>query len=500
MKVNSKILLIFMLSLSFLSACKKEEEIDSGGKDAKNETNLALADSNNKSSKKDKSSFKDAKNKEIKNLKYVDGAKLGSLSTYVEDREIWKDFSDDKYQDSLKRDVNGLHLPRILLDSEDAKVANEKIDALVKEIKDKYKAHKDDLDVYDTGFYSSFSVYQDENVLSVMIENYDIWSGENSTYTIFNFSLPDAKFISDDELMKDIGVEKEDILGIVEDSLINRQDMYTKLYSRDITDFSYVYSPNNYTGMILNDLWDNYKTKNNHIYLDELGNPNFVFDQFESLDMGYCPRVLKLKADKFDNNPLSSEYIRMARKLGIDPKDKNHKAFVIYLGGCFDEASLKESLEKLEVWIGEFYNYEDPNMLMTIKDNEGGGRPYLNGNECYLIIPKYKNASVSLKELEATENGKLKEVDNVYLDNNSCSGTTFICQNISEIAPNAKISIRYRDDKFEFSPSISQKDGSLMLKDGVTDAGAILDWDKSIQKDSYSYWIFEIIKSLMGVG
>ena len=137
---------------------------------------------------------------------------------------------------------------------------------------------------------------------------------------------------------------------------------------------------------------------------------------------------------------------------------------------------------------------------MTIKDSEGGGRPYLNGGECYLVIPKYKNASVSLKELEATENGKLKEVDNVYLDNNSCSGTTFICQNISEIAPNAKISIRYRDDKFEFSPSISQKDGSLTLKDGVTDAVLILNWDKSIQKDSYSYWIFEIIKSLMGVG
>lgn len=86
MKVKFKILLIFMLSLSFLSACKKDEEIDSGGKDARNETNLSLADSTNKSSDKDKSSSKDAKNKEIKNLKYVDGTKIGSLSTYVEDR------------------------------------------------------------------------------------------------------------------------------------------------------------------------------------------------------------------------------------------------------------------------------------------------------------------------------------------------------------------------------------------------------------------------------
>lgn len=126
--------------------------------------------------------------------------------------------------------------------------------------------------------------------------------------------------------------------------------------------------------------------------------------------------------------------------------------------------------------------------------------PYLIGEECYLIIPKYRNASVSIKELEPMENGQLKELKNAYLDNLSATGVTFVCQNISDIAPNGKITIRYRDDVLEFSPSISLKDGSLMLPDQVTNGEDVLDWKSLVKKDDYSYPMFERIQFIMGVG
>ena len=157
-------------------------------------------------------------------------------------------------------------------------------------------------------------------------------------------------------------------------------------------------------------------------------------------------------------------------------------------------------MEKLQTWSNVFLNSEDPNMLVAIKQSEGGDMPYLIGEQCYLLIPKYKNASVSLKELEITQDGKLKAVENPYLDFNACSGNTLICQNISDLGPNGKITIRYRDDVIEFSPQLSGKDGSVILTDGILNGENIIDWKSEVQDGFYSYIIFERIKNLMGVG
>lgn len=73
-------------------------------------------------------------------------------------------------------------------------------------------------------------------------------------------------------------------------------------------------------------------------------------------------------------------------------------------------------------------------------------------------------------------------------------------QNISDIAPNAKITIRYRDDVLEFSPSISLKDGSFMLPDEVRDGEEIFDWNSLVNKETYSYMMYNRIMYIMGVG
>lgn len=474
-----------------LSGCKKENNATNAEKEDTSNANsvVSMVEDSNKTAPK-----------VAENLRPVDGAKIGSLSSYVEDREVWTDFVDEKHLDFAKRYDFGIHVPRILLDSEDAKAANDEIDELVKSIKDLYDTNKKHMEDFDTGIYASFSVYQDENVLSVMIKNSNIWEGTFPQFTVFNFSLPDGKLIADDELMKTFGVEKDEILGMIENSLREEHSIDTNIYYRDVTDSSYLYNLNNCTGLVLNDLWDNYNSKSHQIFIDEVGMPTFIFARYTSAEMGQSPAILKLRSNRFDSNPISDEYLRMARRLGVDPKDPNHKAFVIYLGSAFDETTLKDPLVKLYAWTAVFSNYEDPRMLLAMKQSEDGNRPYLIGEEYYLIIPKYKNASVSLKELEISEDGNLKEVDNPFLDSISCSGTTFICQNRSDIAPNGKITIRYRDDVLEFSPSISLKDGSPMLPEEVTDAEAILDWKSLINEDTYSRLMFERILSIMGRG
>lgn len=490
MKRNFKFLIIFMVAIVLLAGCKNSNSSPKvENKNTNTNTNANSAVENSKETSKVK-----------ENVKSVDGAIIGSISSYVEDREIWKDFLDKKYIDSAKREDFGIHVPRILLDSKDAKAANDEIDGLVKDIKDLYTTNKKDIVDDDSGIYSYFSVYQDEHLLSVMVEVSNIWEDEVPIYKVFNFSLSDGKFINDEELMKSMGVEKEEILGMIENSVSEEQSLDTKLYYRDVTDSSYVYNPSNHTGKILNDLWDNYDYKNRQIFIDEVGTPTLAFTQSLDVDMGQLPGLLKLKIDRFDKSEISDEYLRMARRLGVDPKDEKCKAFVIYLGSCYDENTLKEPLAKLCVWTSIFTNYEDPNMLISMKDGEVGDKPYLNGEECYLVIPKYKNASVSLKELELSEDGKLKEVENLYLDDISSSGITFVMQNISDIAPNGKITIRYRDDAFEFSPSISLKDGSLILPEEVKDGEEILDWNSLVNKEFCSYMMFNRIMSIMGKG
>lgn len=485
MKRNSKILIAFILALTFLSACKKANDSAETGKKIVNQVNEV------------------SKEKEVSkenNLKQVDGAIIGSLSSYVEDRKVWNEFIDKEFLNSAKNHEKGIHLPRILLDSADAKKANSEIDEIVKKMKEVYKAKKSNMENGDTGIVASFSVYQNEKILSIMIEEYDIYHGDYTNHHVFNFSLPDGKFIDDAELIKDFGVEKDEILTLVENGLIKEAELANKVYCKDLTDLSYIYNLNNLVGLTLNDLWDNYNKKSHKLFLDEVGRPKFVFDNYESAHMEQVPLIFELESNRFERSIYSDQYIRMARGLGLNPYDKNNKAFVIYLGGANNEKNLKASLSKLQIWSNIFANYEDPNMIVAVKQSEGDTMPYLIGEECYLVIPKYKNASVSLKELELTKDGKLKEVKNPYLDSNACSGTTLICQNISDTSPNGKIIIRYRDDVVEFSPQLSLKDGSLMVSKGIIDGGKIIDWNKEVQDDFYSYIIFERIKYLIGVG
>ena len=120
-----------------------KEKVD---KEKKDKENIAEKDSNEISSN------------QIENLKHIKGAKIGSLSSYVEDREVWDDLFAKRFLDSAERYGLGIHVPRILLDSSDAKIANKEIDSLVGKIKNTYEDNKDNMEGSDIGIRASFSV------------------------------------------------------------------------------------------------------------------------------------------------------------------------------------------------------------------------------------------------------------------------------------------------------------------------------------------------------
>lgn len=506
MKKISKSIIIFMLMAALLlSSCQKTSDTEETSETKETNTSSKTDDKKDDDNDIDNGNADDANDdsgktisKANEEIKYVKGAIYGSASSYVEDREIWTGFVDEKHIEAVSGEGPGMHLPRILLDTDDAKKANKDIDKIEKDMRGLYKVHKKDINDEEVGIYAAFSVYQDESVLSLMVESYNFWESKNTSYYVYNFSLPDGKYITDAELMKHFGVEKDEILGLIESSLKDEHELEHKLYYMNVFDSSILNAPRSYTGVALNNLWDSYDPDAHHIYIDEVGEPHYIFKKVE-FD---SPLIadLKLKSNKLSENPISPEYIKMARKLGIDISDDKYKALIINLGAAFDEDSLKKTLQKLDPWENDFNNFEDPSMLLTVKYDDQDENPYLNGQECYLVVPKYKYASVALKELEISGGGKLKEKDNDYMDYIATAGPTFVLQNISEIAPNAKIVIKYRDDIFEFSPTISLDDGSMILPDEIYDAEDVLDWKSLIGEDAYSINFFEILNSMMPKG
>ena len=121
----TKVVLFLVLVSVGLTSCKSSKlenlssEINSQNKNEQEETE-----------QKDNSSLE--RNQQ---LEVVQGAKEGSLSNLVVDREIWNEFMDEKYFAQAKGPRDGFHIPKILLESEDAKKTNRDIEDLANSLK-----------------------------------------------------------------------------------------------------------------------------------------------------------------------------------------------------------------------------------------------------------------------------------------------------------------------------------------------------------------------------
>lgn len=202
----------------------------------------------------------------------------------------------------------------------------------------------------------------------------------------------------------------------------------------------------------------------------------------------------KDEKDYEESKKYSDLYVAMADKLGISLMNDRKKAMVVPLGSAYDEETLKEVLAKLKLWNSEYYDVNDINKLLVLAKDEEANKTYLMAQEFYLVIPKYRAAKVSLKELELLDTGKLSPAKNDFLDGKSFTGPVLICQNISDIAPNGEICIDDEERELKFSPFVSLKDGELILPDEVYNAYGAIDM-KKYDKNNYDEDLFNEIKA-----
>lgn len=194
-----------------------------------------------------------------------------------------------------------------------------------------------------------------------------------------------------------------------------------------------------------------------------------------------------------ETDGISDLYKLVEKDLAKEVKEDN-KAFMIPLGAGYDEETLKAVLTRLKE-VKEKYSYEKDleELMMLVKGDDGN--TYLMAQEFYLLVPKYDDADISLKELELSEEGELEAVPNEALDGKIVHGPTLIVQNISDIAPNGEITIKDKAGEVKFSPFVSLKDGELMLDDGAVDASEVVNFDD--KADDYDEKLFEKIYSYM---
>lgn len=87
-----------------------------------------------------------------------------------------------------------------------------------------------------------------------------------------------------------------------------------------------------------------------------------------------------------------------------------------------------------------------------------------NGDELYFIMPIYKNVTMNIYT------AVMEEADIVKDKLIASTNKPFILKcNISDIIPNIIIEIKQNNKVYEYSPSISLKDGSLYVNEYVED-------------------------------
>lgn len=438
----------------------------------------------------------------------VDGAIIGSRSDHVKDRELWKDLTDPKLMELAKNPVDGLHLPEILLTSNDAMKVNDELINLSQEFLKIIEESKDDYAGTDLPVDASFSVYDDGEIISVHLKYLNLNEGYFIKHKVYNFLIPDriypstGKLISDAELLEHFGIGKDEIMGRLEATIQGEYNRMANLYDSQIDDKYFLSGTKYFEGKALDELWDSYNPQKSQIFIDQNGQANFIYKQYSEAGSGESIATAPIPGLNINDSEISPAFIQTAKALGLNPEDKNIEAFILFVGGAYDEDTTKSVVANLYPWQMVFNNYADPVFLPMITTDQETFDISLMGQEFYLVIPKYKATSIALRQLDLTEQGKLSQVENLAVENMSVTGPALLAVNISDIYSNAKIILRHRDQVSEFTPFISLKDGSLIIDQASVDGEGIVDATELFYKlpakeDFYSYLLYTKILSLI---
>ncbi|MEL3908639.1 MAG: hypothetical protein P1P64_06465 [Treponemataceae bacterium] len=168
------------------------------------------------------------------------------------------------------------------------------------------------------GISSSFSVYQDEKILSIYLVSNNIWISVLPNHKVYNFSLPDGNLISDDKLLEHFGVKKEDILNLMEDSIIKKHETFKASQRINTFENPFGFIIGNYDGLALNDLWDNYNSSENNFFINEVREPMFLYDYSTYAGADVYTAVQELES-RSSNTPIFSPIFENGKRAGYCP-------------------------------------------------------------------------------------------------------------------------------------------------------------------------------------
>lgn len=141
-------------------------------------------------------------------------------------------------------------------------------------------------------------------------------------------------------------------------------------------------------------------------------------------------------------NNIINEETKYAKKLKFE--DNDQLLAIFYLGGLENE-----------------YDFSIVNKYYSDKEIEEFEKIELEGEECYLIVPRY-GQYITISSLTMTDDsGTLEKII-------SKTSTPFLLKcNISDIFSNVEIKFNYEGKEYVYSPYISLKDGSVVTEDFV---------------------------------
>ncbi len=426
---------------------------------------------------------------------FLRGPTLGSSkSDLVVNREVWRDFP-GQLKNRLAEETS-VHVPRFLLDSQDSHAANEELDGIVAEILDIAQYFQGDMSEEELrqNVYSTYSVYQDDKILSVFMEYHYYLDFRGCS---FNFRLSDGKRLSDKELAAIYGVESF-VLGMMESGLAAEYQKDIDADLREGYGISFE-SPGFIEGMALENLWENYSPEGHRLYVNESGQLSFFFTKPNPGGAGdYVATSPLEQVLPFRDKEISPSYIRMAHALGRDPYKDTSPAYVLHLGGMYDEWSVKSVLMRFESWAEDYNSSEDIRVLPRLSTDSWSPA----GSEAYIVVPKWENSVIHLEYLELSDEGEVKKITRDPDEIMKVRGSSLIWINISDIFPNSEVVIRYRDERIAFTPHISLMDGAVVLPEEIVNAEDLLVPWIAVTEDNdgglaFSYFMYEQIMSLI---
>lgn len=423
---------------------------------------------------------------------------IGSTaSNWTEDRQVWTIFEKEV---GFNANVTAtmIHLPRILLATEDAKKANAKIDELQDQLKEYYKntlefVAEDTQTPEDSASYllynspqASYRVFQNSELLSILIE-YQGGGRLNTGFLCFTFDLKDGKRLGVADLAKKYGIKANEIERILEWNVLRFAKDYGKFFGA-AEEWSY----QSLTGYSMQEFWENYDADGNDLYVDETGQLTYIFIFYTPAGSGSyasrTPITLPVDVNYAEVNPI---FARFASYRGDDPYDPKVDAYIFDLGGIMQTDDITPLMQRLNQFIYNFDpTFTDPSFLGVMRNDGFDYR--LDAVGYYLIVPRLRSTTIYLEAQAMDDTGKITPLPNQPYG--ASTGLTVIGINQHDLYTNAAVHIQSRDKNLNLDMTRSGMDGSIAYPASIIDASSDLDQLENPYGMS-SYFLEEYLKS-----